>query len=232
MELFYNKHIDSHTKEFILEKEENNHIIKVLRKKQGDIVEFTNGNNISFKTKIITIAKKSSTFKIISRKKINPPPHLHIGISILKSPSRFEVFLEKAVEIGVSEITPIICERTYKKTINLKRLNKILISALKQSFKYSLPKLNNPIDFKSFIKLKNEKNKLIATCEDYNKSHLSNEYNIKMKNLIMIGPEGDFSKKELDESKHSGFKFVSLSDTRLRAETAGIMACAIFSFIK
>ena len=130
------------------------------------------------------------------------------------------------------KITPIICERTYKKTINSKRLNKILISALKQSFKYNLPKLNNPIDFKNFIKLKNEKNKLIATCEEYNKSHLSNEYNIKMKNLIMIGPEGDFSKKELDESKNFGFKFVSLGDARLRAETAGIMACAIFSFIK
>ncbi len=106
-----------------------------------------------------------------------------------------------------------------------------MVSALKQSYRFELPILNDPVNFKVFCKI-NYENKLIATCEEYNKSHLSNEYNIKMKNLILIGPEGDFSKKELDESKNSGFKFVSLGDTRLRAETAGIMACAIFSFIK
>ena len=232
MELFYHDQIDNQTKVFKLEGKEHIHIKKVLRKKEGQKIKFTNGNSYCFSAKIISILEKESNFEIISKTKFKTPPFLHLGMSLLKSQTRFEIFLEKAVEIGVSEITPLICERSQKKNMNIKRSVNILISALKQSNKYFLPKLNEPQNFKNFIKKNKEENKLIATCEDYQKKDIIKSYNSKKNNLIMIGPEGDFSKSELEKAKLAGFKFVSFGETRLRAETAGIMACAIFSMIK
>tara|TARA_B100002052_G_scaffold23496_1_gene18321 strand:- start:1196 stop:1891 length:696 start_codon:yes stop_codon:yes gene_type:complete len=231
MELFYNKHINKKTLEFQLDGIENNHIIKVLRKKEGDIITFTNGKNLKFKVKIIKLSRKSSLFKILSTEIIESPNHLHIAISILKSSSRFEIFLEKAVEIGISEITPIICERTLKKNMKIERCNKIIISALKQSFKFNLPKLHNPVKFKDFIELNVGHNNLIATCENLKKKSLLESFHKSKNNIILIGPEGDFSKNELKYADINGFKFVTLGNTRLRAETAGIMSCAIFSMI-
>ncbi len=232
MELFYNDKIDNQTKVFKLKGKEHIHIKKVLRKKEGQKVKFTNGNSYCFSAKIISILEKESNFEIISKTKFKTPPFLHLGMSLLKSQTRFEIFLEKAVEIGVSEITPLICERSQKKNMNIKRSINILISALKQSNKYFLPKLNEPQNFKNFVQKNKEENKLIATCENYQKKDITKAYNSKKNNLIMIGPEGDFSKSELDKAELAGFKFVSLGETRLRAETAGIMACAIFSMIK
>ena len=231
MELFYNKDIDKKTVEFKLDGLENNHIIKVLRKKEGDIITFTNGKKLKFKVKIIKLSKKSSFFKILSSEIIESNKHLHVAISILKSPSRFEIFLEKSVEIGISEITPLICERTLKKKIKIERCNKIIISALKQSFKYKLPKLNKPIKFKDFIKLNSGNNKLIATCENLKKKSLAESFHKSRNNIVLIGPEGDFSKNELIDAEVNGFKFVTLGNTRLRAETAGIISCAMFSMI-
>ena len=117
MELFYNDQIDNQTKVFKLEGKEHIHIKKVLRKKEGQIVKFTNGNSYCFSTRIISILDKESNFEIISKTKFETPPFLHVAISLLKSQTRFEMFLEKAVEIGVSEITPLICERSQKKNI-------------------------------------------------------------------------------------------------------------------
>ena len=232
MELFYNKNISIKTTQFHLDGIENKHINKVLRKKQGDLIIFTNGKNLKFKVKIIKLSKKSSLFKVLSFEKVLSNKNLHVAISILKSPARFEIFLEKAVEIGVSEITPIICKRTLRKRIKIERCNKIIISALKQSFKYHLPKFNSPIAFKDFIKSSTEKNKLIATCEELKKESLGKSFKQSETNVILIGPEGDFTKEELKEAKINKFKFVSLGNSRLRAETAGIMSCAIFSTIK
>jgi len=231
MELFYNENIDDNTIEFQLDGIENNHINKVLRKKEGDIIMFTNGKSIKFKVKIIKLSKKASLFNVISKEIVSSNNHLHVGISILKSPARFEIFLEKAVEIGISEITPIICDRTLKKSIKLERCYNIIISALKQSYKYNLPKLNPPINFKDFIKSNKEENKLIATCEEFKKESLDKAFNKTKTNIVLIGPEGDFSKNELKDAEINGFKFVTLGNTRLRAETAGIMSCAIFSMI-
>tara|TARA_B100001029_G_scaffold110373_1_gene91071 strand:+ start:3991 stop:4689 length:699 start_codon:yes stop_codon:yes gene_type:complete len=232
MELFYNKNISIKTTQFHLDGIENKHINKVLRKKQGDLIIFTNGKNLKFKVKIIKLSKKSSLFKVLSFEKVLSNKNLHVAISILKSPARFEIFLEKAVEIGVSEITPIICKRTLRKRVKIERCNKIIISALKQSFKYHLPKFNSPIAFKDFIKSSTEKNKLIATCEELKKESLGKSFKQSETNVILIGPEGDFTKEELKEAKINKFKFVSLGNSRLRAETAGIMSCAIFSTIK
>ena len=232
MELFYNKNISIKTNQFHLDGIENKHINKVLRKKQGDLIIFTNGKNLKFKVKIIKLSKKSSLFKVLSFEKVLSNKNLHVAISILKSPARFEIFLEKAVEIGVSEITPIICKRTLRKRVKIERCNKIIISALKQSFKYHIPKFNSPIAFKDFIKSSTEKNKLIATCEELKKESLGKSFKQSETNVILIGPEGDFTKEELKEAKINKFKFVSLGNSRLRAETAGIMSCAIFSTIK
>lgn len=232
MELFYNDQIDNQTKVFKLEGKEHIHIMKVLRKKEGQIVKFTNGNSYCFSARIISILEKESNFEIISKTKFETPPFLHVAISLLKSQTRFEMFLEKAVEIGVSEITPLICERSQKKNMNVKRSKNILISAIKQSNKYFLPKLNEPQNFKNFVKKNKEENKLLATCEDYQKKNIIKAYDSKKNNLIMIGPEGDFSKSELEKAKLADFQFVSLGENRLRAETAGMMACAIFSMIK
>ena len=232
MELFYNDKIDNQTKVFKLEGKEHIHIKKVLRKKEGQIVKFTNGNSYCFSARIISILEKESNFEIISKTKFETPSFLHVAISLLKSQTRFEMFLEKAVEIGVSEITPLICERSQKKNMNVKRSKNILISAIKQSNKYFLPKLNEPQNFKNFVKKNKEENKLLATCEDYQKKNIIKAYDSKKNNLIMIGPEGDFSISELEKAKLADFQFVSLGENRLRAETAGIMACAIFSMIK
>ena len=232
MELFYNKNINDKTFEFSLDGIENNHINKVLRKKEGDILTFTNGKNLKFKVEIIQLSKKISSFKVLNCETVSSKNHLHIAISILKSPSRFENFIEKAVEIGVSEITPLICERSQKSKIKIDRCNKIIISALKQSFKYRLPILNTPINFMDFIKSNKDQNKLIATCEESKKASLADSFHKLKTNILLIGPEGDFTETELNEAQNYGFKFVTLGDTRLRAETAGIVSCAIFSTIK
>ena len=232
MELFYNKNINSSTNEFKLEGSENNHIYKVLRKKKDETIEFTNGNYLKFKVKIITTSKTFSLFKVLSCKKVVLENKLHIAISLLKSNARFEMFLEKAVEIGISEITPLICERTENKKINLERLNKIMISGIKQSLKYKLPRLNEPVNYPTFMNLVTNENKLIATCEKFKKKHISNSFDKSKFNILLIGPEGDFTQNELNLALENDFQFVSLGDTRLRAETAAIMSCAIFSAIK
>jgi len=232
MELFYNKNINDKTFEFSLDGIENNHINKVLRKKEGDILTFTNGKNLKFTAEIIQLSKKISSFKVLNCETVSFKNHLHIAISILKSPSRFENFIEKAVEIGVSEITPLICERSQKSKIKIDRNNKIIISALKQSFKFYLPKLNKPINFVDFIKSNKDQNKLIATCKESKKALLADSFHKLKSNVLLIGPEGDFTETELNEAQNYGFKFVTLGDTRLRAETAGIVSCAIFSTIK
>ena len=231
MELFYNENISKKTLKFQIEGTENNHIINVLRKKEGDVLMFTNGKNYRFQTEIINLSKKTSELKVLSCEKFLETDYLHIGISILKSPSRFEIFLEKAVEIGINEITPIICKKTFKKNIKMDRCKKLIISAAKQSIKYQLPKLNNPVSFDNFIKSTNEKNRLIATCEELKKDYLSESFDKSKTNVLLIGPEGDFTKDELNKAGIHNFKYVSLGDTRLRAETAGIVSCAIFSMI-
>ena len=231
MELFYNENISKKTLKFQIEGTENNHIINVLRKKEGDVLMFTNGKNYRFQTEIINLSKKTSELRVLSCEKFLETDYLHIGISILKSPSRFEIFLEKAVEIGINEITPIICKKTFKKNIKMDRCKKLIISAAKQSIKYQLPKLNNPVSFDNFIKSTNEKNRLIATCEELKKDYLNESFDKSKTNVLLIGPEGDFTKDELNKAGIHNFKYVSLGDTRLRAETAGIVSCAIFSMI-
>ena len=231
-ELFYNKDITEKDEEFYLNNDESKHLIKSLRKKVGDLLIFTNGKGFKFDTRLEKFDGRISKFSILNNEKIKSYENLHIAISLLKSPARFENFLEKVTEIGVKEITPIISQRTIKKNMNYNRCTRILTSAIKQSFKFKLPVLNKPQKLQDFIKHTDEKIKLIATCHNYKKIILKDALSSKTKNLILIGPEGDFTKEEIEKAADNEFKIVSMGNSRLRAETAGILACSAYSLIK
>jgi 16S rRNA (uracil1498-N3)-methyltransferase len=225
MQLFYIPDLNENSKTAIFNSDESRHLFKVLRKKVGDEVLITNGNQLMFKGNILDISKNNCEVEISKcEKKEKLGYSLHIVISILKSNERFEWFLEKASEIGITEITPVLCERSEKKFINEKRLNKVLISAMKQSLKANLPILNPIVKLKDFYKSNLSDQLFIAHCNESEKDFLISSIKPKENITILIGPEGDFSKNEVEEAIKIGFKPVSLGNTRFRAETAGIIA--------
>jgi 16S rRNA (uracil1498-N3)-methyltransferase len=221
MQLFFS---DNLAKEITLTNEENKHITKVLRKKVGDNIFFTNGKGLLYTGKITTLEKKIPKIEIIKKEKKEKTHnyYLHIAIAPTKNINRFEWFLEKSTEIGIDEITPVFCERSERKKINKERCMKILVSSMKQSLKYHLPKLNNPILYTDFIKQEFEGDKLIAHCLDKEKIKLDKK--ISKTSNILIGPEGDFSEKEINLAFKNNFKSLSLGNNRLRTETAGLVA--------
>ena len=226
MQLFYNPSISETQNSFVFDKEESKHIIKVLRKKESDSLHVTNGLGFLFKTEITIASDNKCTVKIVSFEKQDAPKfHLHLAVAPTKMNERFEWFLEKATEIGIQEITPIICEHSERKVIKTDRFQKILESAMKQSLHYYLPKLNEPIFFKDFIKQKQNGQLFIAHCEETDKKSLKNELKVNQDVTILIGPEGDFSVKEIQLAVDNNFIPVSLGATRLRTETAAIVAC-------
>jgi 16S rRNA (uracil1498-N3)-methyltransferase len=226
MQLFYNPDIDETTETFSFDKEESRHIIKVLRKKDSDILHVTNGFGLLFETEITLASDNKCTVKVNSIQKSEKPKFwLHLAVTPTKMNDRFEWFLEKATEIGVQEITPIICDRSERKIINKERFEKIILSAMKQSNETFLPKLNDAISFKEFIKQKNKGLQLIAHCEETDKKSLKQVLKTNEDVTILIGPEGDFSEKEIALALQNDFQAVMLGNTRLRTETAAIVAC-------
>tara|TARA_B100000965_G_scaffold348710_1_gene321468 strand:- start:144 stop:833 length:690 start_codon:yes stop_codon:yes gene_type:complete len=221
MQLFFSNTVENQVT-FTLE--ENKHLTKVLRKKINDEVFIIDGKGYLYTGKIICQDKKSSTVEITNREKKEKTHkyYLHIGLAPTKNISRFEWFLEKATEIGIDEITPLICEKSERKTINFNRCEKILITAIKQSLKYHLPKLNNPISFNNFIKDEKLGDKFIAHCKEGKKIKLDKK--AKEKYVILIGPEGDFSQNEIDLAITRKYLPITLGNSRLRTETAGIVA--------
>jgi 16S rRNA (uracil1498-N3)-methyltransferase len=232
MQLFYNPNIDHTTETFAFDKEESKHIIKVLRKKDTDVLYVTNGLGFLFKTEITLASDSKCTVRIISfEKKPISTFRLHLAVAPTKMNDRYESFLEKATEIGIHEITPIICEHSERKSINNERLDKILLAAMKQSNEVYLPKLNPAVTFKEFINQNNEDVKLIAHCEETNKRTLKSVVKPNQNLTIMIGPEGDFSIKEIELALNNSYVPVTLGTTRLRTETAAIVACHSVVFI-
>lgn len=226
MQLFYFKDINQTSTSFFFDKEESKHITKVLRKKEGDILHITNGLGNLFKGEIVIASDTKCTVKINSFQKIAAPNfHLHLAVAPTKMNERYEWFLEKATEIGVQEITPIICEHSERKVIKTERFEKLLISAMKQSNQYYLPILNEPITLKDFLKQSFEGQKFIAHCEEGEKQLLKEKLKKDTDVLLLIGPEGDFSSKEITLASQNSFIPVSLGSTRLRTETAAIVAC-------
>ncbi len=232
MQLFYNQNISTETESFTFDKEESKHIIKVLRKKNGDNLFVSNGFGFLFKTEIILDSDSKCQVKIISFEKQDAPKYeLHLAVAPTKMNERFEWFLEKATEIGITEITPIICENSERKVIKNDRFEKIIVSAAKQSLHYFLPKLNPPISFSEFIKKEKNGQKFIAHCEETDKKSLKDAIKKNEDVTILIGPEGDFSSKEIKLAIEHNFQPITLGNTRLRTETAAVVACHSVVFI-
>lgn len=234
MQLFYQPDILPDTSFISFDKEESRHIIKVLRRKLGDDIYITDGKGYLFKGVIESDNLKKCVVKILNKqKKSNLPYHLHLAVAPTKMNDRYEWFLEKATEIGVSEITPIICNHSERNVIKKERLERVLISAMKQSLRTYLPKLNSPISYAYFIENHFLGCKYIAHCEESEKRFLSKELNLEKANSItlLIGPEGDFSTDEIEHAISKGFTAVSLGKSRLRTETAAVVACHTVSLL-
>ena len=226
MQLFYNSEIKNGDSTFFFDKEESKHIVKVLRKKESDKIFITNGLGYLFESEIILASEKKCEVKIIKETFQQPDTfYTHIAVAPTKMNDRLEWFLEKATEIGIHEITPIICDRSERKVINRERFEKILLTAMKQSNVLFLPKLNQAISFKEFIKNKKEGLQLIAHCEETDKKSLKSVLKTNENVTLLIGPEGDFSEKEIALALENNYSPVSLGNTRLRTETAAIVAC-------
>ena len=234
MQLFYNKFITETSKEIKFDKEESRHIFKVLRKQEGSILNLTNGKGFFFKARLIQSNLKNCMATVLEVKKQEPLPYsLHLVVAPTKLNDRYEWFLEKATEIGVTEITPIICEHSEREIIKIERFDKKIQSAMKQSLNAFLPKINKAIPFGDFLKLQegNLHQKLIAHCEESNKQSLKSVLKPNDNTILLIGPEGDFSTNEINESIKAGFTPVTVGTSRLRTETAAIVACHSVAFI-
>ena len=230
MFLFYAYKIEDRTANFDLV--ETRHCIQVLRKKPGDEILFTDGIGRIFKGRISSVGKKEFAATIMAEETQakRPSVDLHIAIAPTKNNDRLEWFLEKATELGISEITPLICANSERKKLRLDRLQKILIAAMKQSFRAFLPKLNAPEPFNDFIQKSEtgtELDRFMAHCRSDELPHLFHNSQRSKNVLILIGPEGDFDLTEIENAEKCGFVSVSLGPSRLRTETAGIAAVHI-----
>lgn len=227
MQLFYVPNISG--AEVILNETESKHAIRVLRLPHGAHIQLIDGEGGFYEARITDTSPKKCRLEIVDsqqefgKKKFQ----LHIAIAPTKNIDRFEWFLEKCTEIGIDEITPILSEHSERKVIKPERLEKIIVSAMKQSVKAYLPKLNELTTFKSFIGQLDESKKYIAHCNPGEKSHLKNEASEGDDVILLIGPEGDFSPEEVEWAKKYGYKEISLGTARLRTETAGVVACHI-----
>ncbi len=232
MQLFYNPELTETTEQFSFSKEESKHITKVLRKKEGDILHITNGKGWCFEAEISVAGTKKCLSIIVSKQfKAKHEYNLHLAVAPTKMNDRFEWFLEKATEIGIDSITPIICDHSERKIIKQDRFEKIVQSAMKQSLHYHLPKLNEAISFNNFVKQDFKGQLFIAHCEKFDRKSLKRELEVKQDITILIGPEGDFSVKEIEMALQHRFIPVTLGETRLRTETAAIVACHSVAFL-
>jgi 16S rRNA (uracil1498-N3)-methyltransferase len=232
MQLFYNPTLDNSFKQFFFSSEESKHIVKVLRKSEGDVLSITNGRGNLFQAKILEANAKRCKAQIVSEEKTISRLHsLHIAIAPPKMNDRFEWFLEKATEIGINEITPILCEHSERKVIKPERLEKVLQSAMKQSLQTYLPKLNPLTPLEDFLNTVEGELKFIAHCHKGEKAELKRRVQADKDIVVLIGPEGDFSNKEVDLAENKGFWPVSLGRNRLRTETAGLVACATIAMV-
>ncbi|NNE31674.1 MAG: 16S rRNA (uracil(1498)-N(3))-methyltransferase [Winogradskyella sp.] len=226
MQLFYNPNISNSDTTFSFNKDESRHIVKVLRKKVGDTLFITNGNGWLFEAVLISAEHKNCIVNIKTQQLQKKRDfNLHLAVAPTKMNDRYEWFLEKATEIGIEEITPIICDNSERKTVKLERFERIIQSAMKQSLQCYLPKLNAPLTFHEFVNMQRSGQKFIAHCEDSNKKSLKSELNVNQDCTLLIGPEGDFNVKEIEIALQQNYIPVTLGETRLRTETAAIAAC-------
>jgi 16S rRNA (uracil1498-N3)-methyltransferase len=226
MQIFYAPDISGN--DYILDEKESGHCIRVLRMKSGTPVRVIDGKGNLYDAVIVNPDPRKCALAITGvRKDFEKRDYrLHIAISPLKNYERFEWFIEKSVEIGIDEITPIICSNTEKPGIKKERINNLIISAMKQSLKSTITILNEPCLFSEFIKGRFSGARLIAHCynEEF-RSRIGDVYSKGVDAVMIVGPEGDFSKDEVRAAVDNGFQPVHLGQSRLRSETAGIAAC-------
>ena len=233
MYLFYTPQIvgtaDEIGKTYSLDEEESGHCVRVLRYTRGDEILLTNGQGMTYTAVITNPHPKHCEFEVRTAEKQSKhhSNYIHIAIAPTKNVERIEWFVEKCTEIGVDEITPLLCRFSERKQLRIDRLQKIILSAAKQSLTPYLPKLNEMTDCTEFIRRTEEETRFIAHCYKEDKRDLRNEIKPGMSVVVMIGPEGDFSEQEIAEALQHNFVPVSLGESRLRTETAGIVACHI-----
>lgn len=208
--------------------------LKVFRMKQGDELLLTDGRGHLCKAEIVESSSKSNIVRLIEVRVFPHPAHsVHIVVAPTKNIARFEWFLEKATEIGIDEITPFFGEHSERVNLRLDRLNKVLVSAMKQSLKSFIPKINEPVSLKSFLdRYDHIDNGYIAWLDkNAEQQHLKSLITVNKPVTVLIGPEGDFSMNEVEAAKSKGFLPVSLGRSRLRTETAALAACLIVNLL-
>lgn len=214
--------------EFILSEDTSRHISQVLRMKEGDEIIITNGKGYTLIADVVSPDKKKTKVKIKKKEfSERPKPETAIAISLIKNNNRFEWFIEKSTEIGISAIIPLLCKRTEKTHFKKERIKAILISAMLQSQQSWLPELHEPKKIMEVIKYENYGQKLIAHCIDEEKQELKDFIQKNTSKIILIGPEGDFTQEEIQAAIKNNYIPVSLGETRLRTETAGIVAAVL-----
>lgn len=213
---------------FHLNEDTSRHVIQVLRMQRGEKLSLTNGKGQVLIVEISTTDKKSVGVNVVSSSGVSHPVNkIAIAISLLKNENRFEWFLEKATEIGVTEIIPVICERTEKQHFRYDRMKKIMVSAMVQSQQAWLPVLHPPMSFGDVIVRSGYDRKMIAHCGNEEKTLLKDVGTGDRNTIILIGPEGDFTTKEISLSQEQNFTPVSMGTHRLRSETAGVYAAVV-----
>lgn len=231
MHIFYIPQITGST--FTLPEDESKHCVRVLRLSAGDTINIVDGKGTMLTCSIIDAHPKRCEVQVMeSAIEFGKRSfYLHIAIAPTKNIDRFEWFLEKATEIGIDEITPLLCEHSERKTINHDRLERVITAAMKQSIKAYMPKLNPLTSFKDIATKHFDGNKLIAYCGNFDEPHAKNLISKGEKVLMLIGPEGDFNPNEVELALQNGFKTTGLGPSRLRTETAGVVACTTANLI-
>lgn len=224
MYLFYVPEID---RCWELDEEESQHCVRVLRLTAGDDILLTDGKGNTYQARITNPHPKHCAFEVLSsERQVNKRPYrLHVAIAPTKNMDRLEWMVEKCTEIGVDEITPLLCRFSERKVVKTERLHKIMVSAAKQSLKAYMPKLNDMCSFEEFVENTSCEQRFIAHCYKDEKRLLQQELRLATDVVVLIGPEGDFSEEEVRKAMALGYVPVSLGESRLRTETAGVVAC-------
>ena len=231
MHIFYTPDLVAEV--YTLTEEESKHAVRVLRLQAGDEVVLVDGKGGYYQARILEANPKRTHLQIFQTQyEFGKRNHyVHIAVAPTKNIERLEWFLEKATELGIDEITPIICERSERKEVKTERLNKIITSAVKQSIKAYHPVLNEPIGFRKFVALPFDGQKFVAHCMEGEKNSIKDVMKPRSKYLVLIGPEGDFTPAEIALAKEMGFEPVTLGEARLRTETAALAACFEINFL-
>ena len=229
--VFYAPDLEKESGFLDLGKEEAEHIRKVLRIKSGDVVYLTNGRGLKAKARLIQNEKNRCSVEVISTEILyKGDARLHLAVSPTKNHDRYEWFVEKAVELGVDTITPLICRHSERKTVHRERLMRIMVAALKQSGTCFLPELREAQEMESLMERADfGVGRFIAWCGSDQDPHLFNALRARISACVLVGPEGDFTEDEVALAKKKDFLPISLGNSRLRTETAGVVACQIFN---